>query len=125
MTTTPIISSLDFTTLFALGAQQQHVQRQRRRHPRHSVFLPMCLRPTADSAWLPALLLNFSASGLLALVETRVLSAFPVAVGMRVHGLLFLDVLEGEEVELEVTRVEQRGENAIGLGCQFVSRGSH
>ncbi len=84
----------------------------------------MCLRPTAAETWLPALLLNFSASGLLVLVETRVLTAHAVDVGMRLHGLLFLDVLEGEEVELEVTRVEQRGVAAIGLGCQFVSRGS-
>ena len=80
----------------------------------------MCLRRTTSGAWLPALLLNLSDSGLLALIETRVLPAPVVRVGMRLHGLLFLEVLKGEEVELEVARVELRGADTLGLGCQFV-----
>ncbi len=117
----PPTASLNFSTLFALGAQEARRQ-QRRRHPRHPVLLPMCLRLTTQGEWLPALLFNLSSSGLLALVETRVLSAQAVRVGMCLHGLLFLEVFEGEEVELEVARVELRGADVLGVGCQLVPR---
>jgi hypothetical protein len=93
--------------------------RQRRRETRRSLTLP--LRLTSGSGeTLPAVILNLSASGLLALVDVRFSPLLPPPPGSRFDGEFFLDEIEMRQAVLEVVRVEEQGKHLFVLGCKFV-----
>jgi hypothetical protein len=108
-----------FSDLLSLGLDEALRQSQERQ-PRWSLILPMCLTTSAGEL-IPAMVLNLSASGLLALVEASACVAASVQRGARLQGRFFFDALDVQDIELEVARVEARGEQLIGLGCKFVN----
>ncbi|MGH7962192.1 MAG: PilZ domain-containing protein [Candidatus Binatia bacterium] len=79
------------------------------------------LRLTSESgAMIPAVILNLSASGLLALVDIRSSPLLPPTRGSRFEGTFFFDEIELRRVVLEVTRIERRSPYLIALGCRLV-----
>lgn len=79
------------------------------------------LRFTSGSGeTIPAVILNISASGLLALVDVRFSPLLPPPRGSRFEGEFFLDELEVRQAVLEVVRIEERGKHLIALGCEFI-----
>jgi hypothetical protein len=69
---------------------------------------------------IPAVILNLSASGLLALVDIRSSPLMPPPQGSRFLGEFFLEDIELRHAVLEIVRIEDRGGFLIALGCRFV-----
>lgn len=102
-----------------LPADLPEAIRQRPRETRRSLALP--LRLTSGSGeTLPAVILNLSASGLLALVDVRFSPLLPPPPGSRFDGEFFLDEIEVRQAVLEVIHVEKQGKHLFVLGCEFV-----
>jgi PilZ domain len=93
--------------------------RQIRRERRWSTALPLRLT-TGSGEVIPAVVLNVSATGLLALIDVRHSSSLPPPRGARLVGDLFLDELALQHAVLEVLRVEKQSEHLRVLGCKFV-----
>lgn len=93
--------------------------RRTRREARSATALP--LRLTSGSGeMIPAVILNLSASGLLALVDVRSSPLLPPPHGSRFEAEFFLDEIEVRQAILEVVRIEERGTHLLALGCAFV-----
>ncbi len=69
---------------------------------------------------IPAVLINLSASGLLALVDVRFSPVLPPPPGAHIESEFFFDDIEIHRTLLEVVRVEKRDEHMVGLSCTFV-----
>ncbi|HEV8715221.1 MAG TPA: PilZ domain-containing protein [Candidatus Binatia bacterium] len=93
--------------------------RRRRRELRSAVVLPMFLT-SGSGEKIPAVLVNISASGLLALVDVRFSPVLPLPPGARIEGDFFLDDIEIHRTLLEVVRVENHDTYLVGLSCAFV-----
>lgn len=93
--------------------------RRTRREARCTVLLPMRLT-SGSGEMIPAVLINLSASGLLALVDVRFSPVLPLPPGARIESEFFLDDIEIHRTLLEVVRVEKRDEHMVGLSCTFV-----
>jgi hypothetical protein len=93
--------------------------RQTRRESRWTTALPLNLT-TGSGGTIPAVILNLSTSGLLALVDIRFSPLLPPPCGARLDFEFFLDELEVRHAVLEVLRIEKRSDHLIALGCQFV-----
>ncbi len=106
-------------TLKVLPDNPPEAIRQTRREARCTVLLPMRLISGSGEA-IPAVLINISASGLLALVDIRFSPVLPPPPGAHLESEFFLDDIEIRQAVLEVIRVEQRGESLFGLSCKFV-----
>jgi hypothetical protein len=102
-----------------LPADLPEAVRQTRREYRWDTTLPLSLI-TGSGEIIPAVVLNLSASGLLALVDIRFSPLLPPPRGSRFEAEFFLDELEIRHAVLEVLRIEKRSEHLIALGCQFV-----
>ena len=100
-------------------ALQQH-----RTAPRWTTIQPLRLTTGSGEA-LPAVLLNVSASGLLALVDARFSPWLPPPCGTRIDADFFLDELEIKQGVLEVVRMEKSTGSHILLGCTFIDMPSH
>ena len=98
----------------AVDTLQQH-----RIEPRWTTIQPLRLR-TGSGEEIPAVLLNVSASGLVALVNARFSPWLPPPCGARINGDFFLDEIEIKQGVLEVVRTEQRTTDQILLGCTFI-----
>jgi hypothetical protein len=92
-----------------------------RREGRMALVLPLRLTSGSD-AMIPAVLLNLSPSGLLALVDVRSSPLLPSPPGTRFKAEFFVDELEIREAEVEVVRVEQRNKRQLALGCTLTAR---
>ena len=93
---------------------------EKRANPRWSAWLIPTLLTTEAGENLPATILNLSPTGLLALVDVRFAPALLTGEGMRIRSRFFLDDLEIRDLELEIVRVEDRGNQLTNIGCQFV-----
>ncbi len=100
-------------------ALQQH-----RTGPRWTTTQPLRLTTGSGEA-IPAVLLNVSASGLLALVDARFSPWLPPPCGTRINGDFFLDEIEIKQGVLEVVRTEKQTTDHILLGCTFIDMPSH
>jgi len=89
------------------------------REARLPTLLPLRLT-TGSGEIVPAVILDLSSSGLLALVDERFSPLLPPPPGTRFEGEFFLDELEICRTELEVVRVEKRDHSQFALGCRFV-----
>ena len=89
------------------------------REARLPTLLPLRLT-TGSGEIVPAVILNLSTSGLLALVDERFSPLLPPPPGTRFEGEFFFDELEIYRVELEVVRVEKRDHSQFTLGCSFI-----
>src|SRR5262249_13557132 len=96
------------------GMAQQH-----RKESRWTTALPLRLI-SGHGEMIPAVILNVSASGLLALVDIRSSPLLPPPQGSRFVGEFFLDDVEVRHAVLEIVRIEARGAPLIALGCCFV-----
>lgn len=94
-------------------------EQKRRREVRCSVVLPIRLT-TGSGEIIPAVVLNISASGMLALVDERSSPFLPPPPGASFFGEFFFDDIELPQFTLEVTRSTRRGKNQFVLGCRFV-----
>jgi hypothetical protein len=93
---------------------------QKKRHEvRCAVTLPIRLTTGSGEA-IPAVVLNISASGLLALVDERSSPFLPPPPGSSLSGELFFEEIELPQFTLEVVRNARRGERQFILGCRFV-----
>lgn len=102
-----------------LPADLPEALRQRRHEARRSLALP--LRLTSGSGeTIPAVILNLSAAGLLALVDVRSSPLLPPPRGSRFEGEFFLDEIEVRHAVLEVVRVDKQSKHLLALGCEFV-----
>jgi hypothetical protein len=102
-----------------LPADLPEAVRQTRRESRWDTMLPLSLI-TGSGDLIPAVIINLSASGLLALVDIHFSPFLPPPRGSRFEAGFFLDEVEISHAVVEVLRVEKRGEYLIALGCQFV-----
>lgn len=103
-----------------LTADLPETIRERRAEVRCAVALP--LRLTSKSgATIPAVILNLSATGLLALIDVRSSPLLPPSRGSRFEGEFFFDEIEVRGVLLEVMRVDKRSTHLIALGCRFAA----
>jgi len=93
--------------------------RRTRRELRSAVLLPMLLT-SGSGEKIPAVLLNISASGLLALVDIRFSPVLPPPPGAHIEGEFFLDDIEIHRALLEVVGVENRDIHMVSLSCTFV-----
>lgn len=94
-------------------------EQKRRGEVRCSVVLPIRLT-TGSGETIPAVVLNISASGLLALVDERSSLFLPPPPGSSLNGEFFFEEIELPQFTLEVTRSTRRGKNQFVLGCRFV-----
>lgn len=92
--------------------------RERRVEVRCAVVLPLRLTSRSGET-IPAVILNLSATGLLALIDVRSFPLLPPSRGSRFEGEFFFDELEVRRVLLEVMRVDKRSTHLIALGCRF------
>ena len=93
-----------------------------RREERAEVTLPvqLTLRLTAESGEnIPAMLVNVSASGILALVDVRFSLFLPPHLDTIFKIAFFLEEIEVREVKVRVERIAQRGPHTVELGCSF------
>lgn len=90
-----------------------------RQDVRCSVILPLRLT-TGSGEMIPAVVLNVSASGLLAIVDERASLTLPLPRGSQVEGEFFFDDLAIPQVTLEIMRIERRSNNQLAFGCKFV-----
>lgn len=102
-----------------LPADLPEAVRQTRRESRWDTVLPLSLI-TGSGEIIPAVIINLSASGLLALVDVRFSPLLPPPRGARFEIEFFLDDVEIRHAVVEVLRLEKRGDTLIALGCQFV-----
>jgi PilZ domain-containing protein len=102
-----------------LSPDPSHVTQQRRKEARWTTVLPLRL-VSGHGEIIPAVILNVSASGLLALVDTRSSPLLPPPQGSRFIGEFFLDDVEIRQAVLEIVRIEDRGAPLMALGCCFV-----
>jgi hypothetical protein len=70
---------------------------------------------------IPAVVLNVSSSGLLAVVDERASLILPLPRGSYVDGEFFFDELAVPQLTLEIVRIERRSNNQLALGCKFVN----
>jgi hypothetical protein len=93
-----------------------------RREERAEVTLPvqLTLQLTAESEEsIPAMLVNVSASGILALADVRFSPLLPPHLDMIFKIAFFLEEIEVREVKVRVERIAQRGPYTVELGCAF------
>ena len=90
-----------------------------RRDQRLSTVLPLRLTSGSGDV-MPAVVLNVSASGVLALVDGRFSPILPPPCGTRLDADFFLEEVDATGTSLEVVRTEERGRNLVALGCRFV-----
>lgn len=95
-------------------------ERHTRRDTRCSVVLPLRLT-TGSGEMIPAVVLNVSSSGLLAIVDERASLTLPPPRGAQVDGEFFFDELEISQLTLEIVRIERRRNHQLVLGCKFVN----
>jgi len=98
--------------------------RERRGEERYPTALPLRLT-TRSGAIIPAVILNISASGLLALIDVRYSPLLPPHHRTRFEGEFFFEEVEVRRALLEVMRTEKRGTHLVTLGCRFVEAPSH
>ncbi|MEW6298199.1 MAG: PilZ domain-containing protein [Thermodesulfobacteriota bacterium] len=102
-----------------LPADLPEAVRQTRRESRWDTTLPLHLI-TGSGELIPAVILNLSASGLLALIDTRFSPLLPPPRGARFEIEFFLDEITVRHAVIEVLRLEKRTDHLLALGCQFV-----
>ena len=93
-----------------------------RREERAEVTLPvqLTLRLTAESGEnIPAMLVNVSASGILALADVRFSLFLPPHLDTIFKIAFFLEEIEVREVKVRVERIAQHGPYTVELGCSF------
>lgn len=106
-------------SLKVLRAPSPQAERHTRRDARVSATLPLRLT-TGSGEMIPAVILNVSVSGLLALVDERASLLLPPPRGARFDGEFFFENIEISHVTLEIVRVDRRGVNQLALGCKFI-----
>jgi hypothetical protein len=94
-------------------------EQKKRREVRCAVTLPIRLT-TGSGETIPAVVLNISASGILALVDERSSPFLPPPPGSSLNAELFFEEIELPQFTLEVIRSARRGERQFVLGCRFV-----
>lgn len=95
-------------------------ERRIRQDPRCSVILPLRLT-TGSGEMIPAVVLNVSSSGLLAMVDERASLILPLPRGAQVDGEFFFDEIAISRLTLEIVRIERRSHKQLALGCKFVN----
>lgn len=108
------------TPLQLVKTNLPHSERHTRRDARCSVVLPLRLT-TGSGEMIPAVVLNVSPSGLLAVVDERASLTLPLPRGAQVDGEFFFDELEVSQLTLEIVRIERRRNHQLVLGCKFVN----
>jgi hypothetical protein len=108
------------TPLRVIRIPLPHSERHTRHDARCSVILPLRLT-TGSGEMIPAVVLNVSSSGLLAVVDERASLILPLPRGSRVDGEFFFDELAVPQLTLEIVRVDRRSNNQLVLGCKFVN----
>ena len=115
----PTLLSDSMPSITVLPSALPEALRRTRQEARIALVLP--LRLTSGSGdMIPAVLLDLSASGLLALVDGRSSLLLPPPPGARFTGEFFLDDLEIHQADLEVIQVTQRGSGLLALGCKLI-----
>ncbi|MGE0684717.1 MAG: PilZ domain-containing protein [Candidatus Binatia bacterium] len=108
------------TPLRLVRTTLSHSERHTRHDARCSVILPLRLT-TGSGEMIPAVVLNVSSSGLLAVVDERASLILPLPRGSHVDGEFFFDDLAVPQLTLEIVRSERRSNNQFALGCKFVN----
>lgn len=102
-----------------LPADLPDAVRHTRREPRWDTVLPLQLM-TGSGELIPAVILNLSASGLLALIDIRFSPLLPPPRGARFEVEFFFEEITVHHAVIEVLRVEKRTACLMALGCRFV-----
>ncbi len=95
-----------------LPADLPDAVRHTRRESRWDTVLPLQLM-TGSGELIPAVILNLSASGLLALIDIRLR-------GARFEIEFFFEEITVHHAVIEVLRLEKRTAYLMALGCRFV-----